>query len=49
MEVCPAHEYRFRGMQRRVAQLVEHNCEGSAEVLRALDGHRPETVYVGNL
>lgn len=45
MEVCPAHEYRFRGMQRRVAQLIEHNRERSAEVLRVLDRHRPETVW----
>jgi glyoxylase-like metal-dependent hydrolase (beta-lactamase superfamily II) len=45
MEVCPAHEYRFRGMQRRVEQLVEHNRERSAEVLRVLDGHRPRTVW----
>ncbi|MEW1822167.1 MBL fold metallo-hydrolase [Arthrobacter sp. NPDC080031] len=45
MEVCPAHEYRFSGMQRRVAQLVEHNRERSAEVLRVLDRHRPETVW----
>ena len=45
MEVCPAHEYRFSGMQRRVAQLIDHNRERSAEVLRVLDRHRPETVW----
>jgi glyoxylase-like metal-dependent hydrolase (beta-lactamase superfamily II) len=45
MEVCPAHEYRFSGMQRRVAQLIEHNRERSAEVLRVLEAHRPETVW----
>ena len=45
MEVCPAHEYRFAGMQRRVAQLIEHNRERSAEVLRVLEEHRPETVW----
>ena len=45
MEVCPAHEYRFIGMQRRVAQLIEHNRERSAEVLRVVDRHRPETVW----
>ena len=45
MEVCPAHEYRFIGMQRRVAQLIEHNRERSAEVLRVLDEHRPATVW----
>ena len=45
MEVCPAHEYRFTGMQRRVAQLVEHNRERSAEVLRVVEAHRPDTVW----
>ncbi|MBT2523350.1 MBL fold metallo-hydrolase [Arthrobacter sp. ISL-28] len=45
MEVCPAHEYRFRGMQRRAAQLTVHNRDRSAEVLRVLDSHRPGTVW----
>jgi hypothetical protein len=45
MEVCPAHEFRFSGMQRRVAQLVKHNCERSAEILRVLEAHRPGTVW----
>lgn len=45
MEVCPAHEYRFSGMQRRVAQLIEHNRERSAEVLKVLEAHRSETVW----
>jgi glyoxylase-like metal-dependent hydrolase (beta-lactamase superfamily II) len=45
MEVCPAHEYRFRGMQRRVAQLVEHNRARSAEVLRVVEDRRPKTVW----
>jgi hypothetical protein len=45
MEVCPAHEYRFSGMQRPVAQLVEHNRERSAEILRVLAAHRPDTVW----
>lgn len=45
MEVCPAHEYRFIGMQRRVDQLIEHNRERSAEVLRVLDRYRPETIW----
>ncbi|MCO4253331.1 MBL fold metallo-hydrolase [Pseudarthrobacter raffinosi] len=45
MEVCPAHEYRFIGMQRRVAQLIEHNRERSAEVLRVLENHQPGTVW----
>jgi glyoxylase-like metal-dependent hydrolase (beta-lactamase superfamily II) len=45
MEVCPAHEYRFIGMQRRVAQLVEHNRQRSHEVLRVLGRHQPRTVW----
>ncbi|MFF2316923.1 MBL fold metallo-hydrolase [Arthrobacter sp. NPDC058097] len=45
MEVCPAHEYRFRGMQRRAAQLVEHNRERSAEVLSVMNRHRPQTIW----
>ena len=45
MEVCPAHEYRFAGMQRRVAQLVKHNRARSAEVLQVMAEHQPETVW----
>ena len=45
MEVCPAHEYRFIGMRRRVAQLVEHNRARSAEVLRVIAEHAPATVW----
>jgi glyoxylase-like metal-dependent hydrolase (beta-lactamase superfamily II) len=45
MEVCPAHEYRFIGMQQRVAQLVNHNRERSLEVLRVVDKHRPAIVW----
>lgn len=45
MEVCPAHEYRFKGMRRRVAQLVDHNRARSAEVLRVMEEYRPETVW----
>ncbi|WP_285314339.1 MBL fold metallo-hydrolase [Pseudarthrobacter sp. fls2-241-R2A-168] len=45
MEVCPAHEYRFIGMQRRVAQLKQHNSERSAEVMKVVDRHRPESVW----
>ena len=49
MEVCPAHEYRFRGMQRPVAQLIEHNRERSAEVLRVWEatGPRPSGTSPG--
>jgi glyoxylase-like metal-dependent hydrolase (beta-lactamase superfamily II) len=45
MEVYPAHEYRFSRMERRVAQLIEHNSERSAEVLRVLEAHWPKTVW----
>lgn len=45
MEVCPAHEYRFIGMQRRVTQLIDHNRERSAEVLKVVGSRRPETVW----
>ncbi|WP_157509365.1 MBL fold metallo-hydrolase [Glaciibacter superstes] len=45
MEVCPAHEYRFTGMRRRVKQLVEHNLRRAAEVLEVLDERSPRTVW----
>lgn len=45
MEVCPAHEYRFIGMRRRVDQLVEHNRERSAEVLLVVTDRKPATVW----
>ncbi|MEV7663505.1 MBL fold metallo-hydrolase [Paenarthrobacter sp. NPDC089316] len=45
MEVCPAHEYRFIGMHRRVAQLIEHNQQRSAEVLRVVDKYGPRTIW----
>lgn len=45
MEVCPAHEYRFIGMRRRVKQLTEHNRERSAEVLHVVDRHGARTVW----
>jgi glyoxylase-like metal-dependent hydrolase (beta-lactamase superfamily II) len=45
MEVCPAHEYRFVGMQRRVAQLLKHNRDRSQEVLDVLSQSRPRTVW----
>lgn len=41
MEVCPAHEYRFIGMRRRSAQLIEHNRTRSAEVLQVLADSGP--------
>jgi glyoxylase-like metal-dependent hydrolase (beta-lactamase superfamily II) len=45
MEVCPAHEYRFSGMQRRVGQLLAHNRARSAEILKVVDMHRPGTIW----
>lgn len=36
-EVCPAHEYRFRGVADRARVLLEHIAERSDEVLRVLD------------
>ncbi|MFL4476234.1 MBL fold metallo-hydrolase [Paeniglutamicibacter sp. MACA_103] len=45
MEVCPAHEYRFIGMRRRVEQLVEHNRARSSEVLQVIAEHAPDTVW----
>lgn len=44
-EVCPAHEYRFIGMNRRVAQLKEQNRERSAEVLKSYELHGGRTVW----
>ncbi len=35
-EVLPAHEYRFRGLDARVASLLEHHGERLAEVERAV-------------
>ncbi|UKA60463.1 MBL fold metallo-hydrolase [Arthrobacter sp. FW306-2-2C-D06B] len=45
MEVCPAHEYRFIGMQTRVNQLVAHNNDRSREVLQVLAEHNPQTIW----
>jgi glyoxylase-like metal-dependent hydrolase (beta-lactamase superfamily II) len=39
-EVLPAHEYRFRGLPDRVADLLEHHEQRLAELL-ALVGQRP--------
>lgn len=45
LEVCPAHEYRFRGVRPRVEQLRRHQEERSAEVARALDAHPGATPW----
>ena len=36
-EALPAHEYRFRGLDRRVAELKDHHRERAAETLAILD------------
>ncbi|MEU7875243.1 MBL fold metallo-hydrolase [Dactylosporangium sp. NPDC049140] len=36
-EALPAHEYRFRGLDTRAADLVRHHDERGGEILRAID------------
>lgn len=36
-EALPAHEYRFRGIDERAADLVRHHDERSAELLAVID------------
>ncbi|MHA7306462.1 MBL fold metallo-hydrolase [Arthrobacter sp. TMN-49] len=45
MEVLPAHEYRFRGLPARVAELHEHTLERSGEVIAALEAGSAQTVW----
>lgn len=45
MEVLPAHEYRFRGLQDRVVELRQHTLDRSREVIAVLDAGRAETVW----
>ncbi|MCG2620889.1 MBL fold metallo-hydrolase [Arthrobacter sp. I2-34] len=45
LEVCPAHEYRFRGIRDRVAFLAEHNRARSDEVRRVLESGQAGTVW----
>ncbi|WP_336715452.1 MBL fold metallo-hydrolase [Arthrobacter sp. USHLN218] len=44
-EVCPAHEYRFRGLAERATQLHEHAMERSAEVMDAVLDQASSTVW----
>jgi glyoxylase-like metal-dependent hydrolase (beta-lactamase superfamily II) len=44
-EVCPAHEYRFRGLSYRAAQLSEHTRKRSREVQSALVEVKNPTVW----
>ena len=45
MEVLPAHEYRFRGLPERVAELRRHTLARSGEVLAVLESGTSETVW----
>ncbi|MBT2597864.1 MBL fold metallo-hydrolase [Arthrobacter sp. ISL-72] len=45
MEVCPAHEYRFSGMRRRVDQLQADNRARSAEVVKILAGGSAHSIW----
>ena len=45
MEVLPAHEYRFRGLPSRLAQLREHSLRRSAEVIEVLAAKDPRSVW----
>jgi glyoxylase-like metal-dependent hydrolase (beta-lactamase superfamily II) len=44
-EVLPAHEYRFRGLAARVAQLTEHHGARLAEIEDALRVHPDSTTW----
>jgi len=44
-EVCPAHEYRFRGLATRSAELRDHHLARSQEMLDALAGTDGLTVW----
>lgn len=45
MEVLPAHEYRFRGLLERAAQLREHTLDRSREVIAVLESGAATTVW----
>ena len=45
MEVLPAHEYRFRGVDARVQQMNEHHEDRLAEVLAAVNEKPGSTTY----
>lgn len=45
MEVLPAHEYRFRGLPDRVAELQDHTLERSREVIAVLAAGTAATVW----
>ncbi|MET4004076.1 glyoxylase-like metal-dependent hydrolase (beta-lactamase superfamily II) [Arthrobacter sp. UYCu511] len=45
MEVLPAHEYRFRGLLARAAELKEHTLERSREVIAVLESGAAASVW----
>ncbi|GAA4250155.1 MBL fold metallo-hydrolase [Dactylosporangium darangshiense] len=44
-EALPAHEYRFRGLDVRAADLIRHHDERGREILRVLDTLGPATAW----
>jgi glyoxylase-like metal-dependent hydrolase (beta-lactamase superfamily II) len=44
-EALPAHEYRFRGIDARAAELVRHHDERGAEILRVIDASGTPTAW----
>ncbi|MFB9451440.1 MBL fold metallo-hydrolase [Dactylosporangium vinaceum] len=44
-EALPAHEYRFRALDARAADLIRHHDERNAEILAALDGREAPTAW----
>ena len=45
LEVLPGHEYRFRGLAERIAQIKAHTDQRSAEVRQVVSGQSPHTVW----
>lgn len=44
-EALPAHEYRFRGIEPRAAELVAHHRERGGEIVRAVDALGQPTAW----
>ncbi|WP_433362649.1 MBL fold metallo-hydrolase [Actinoplanes sp. CA-142083] len=44
-EALPAHEYRFRGIDDRAADLIHHHDERGLEILRVIRGHGAPTAW----
>jgi len=44
-EALPAHEYRFRGIDARAADLIVHHRERGAEIMAAVDRHGDPTAW----